>query len=55
VLAASAVSLLPGWARRHLWLPRLPVTEAAVVRPAGHALVHAIRWATTAPPATPAT
>ena len=55
VLAAAAVSLLPGWARRHLWLPRLPVTEAAVVRPAGHALVHAIRWATTAPPATPAT
>jgi uncharacterized protein (DUF2236 family) len=54
VLAAASVSLLPGWARRHLWLPRLPVTEAAVVRPAGHALVHAIRWATTAPPATPA-
>jgi hypothetical protein len=37
-----------------LWLPRFPVTEAAVVRPAGHALVHAIRWATTAPPAAPA-
>jgi uncharacterized protein (DUF2236 family) len=55
VLAAAAVSLLPGWARRHLWLPRLPVTEAAVVRPAGHALVHAIRWATTAPPAASAT
>jgi uncharacterized protein (DUF2236 family) len=54
VLAAAAVSLLPGWARRHLWLPRLPVTEAAVVRPAGHVLVHAIRWATTAPRATPA-
>ena len=54
VLAAAAVSLLPGWARRPLRLPRLPVTEAAVVRPAGHAMVHAIRWATTAPPATPA-
>jgi len=53
VLAAAAVSLLPWWARRHLWLPRLPVTEAAVVRPAGQALVHAIRWATTAPRATP--
>ena len=51
VLAAAAVSLLPGWARRPLRLPRLPVTEAAVVRPAGHAMVHAIRWATTAPPA----
>jgi uncharacterized protein (DUF2236 family) len=55
VLAAAAVSLLPGWARRPLRLPRLPVTEAAVVRPVGHALVHAIRWATSAPPATPAT
>jgi len=51
VLAAAAVSLLPGWARRPLYLPRLPVTETAVVRPAGHALVHAIRWATSAPPA----
>ena len=49
VLAAAAVSLLPGWARRPLYLPRLPVTEVAVVRPAGHAMVHAIRWATSAP------
>ena len=53
VLAAAAVSLLPGWARRPLRLPRLPVTEATVVRPAGHALVHAIRWALTRPPPTP--
>jgi uncharacterized protein (DUF2236 family) len=53
VLAAAAVSLLPGWARRPLRLPRLPVTEAAVVRPAGHALVHAIRWAITPPPPAP--
>jgi uncharacterized protein (DUF2236 family) len=51
VLAAAAVSLLPGWARRPLLLPRLPVTEAALVRPAGHAMVHAIRWAITPPPA----
>jgi uncharacterized protein (DUF2236 family) len=54
VLAAAAVSLLPGWARHPLRLPRLPVTEAAVVRPAGHAMVHAIRWATTAPRPAPA-
>jgi uncharacterized protein (DUF2236 family) len=51
MLAAAGVSLLPGYARRLLRLPSLPVTEAAVVRPAGHALVHAIRWATSAPPA----
>jgi uncharacterized protein (DUF2236 family) len=55
VLAAAAVSLLPGWARRPLYLPRLPVTEVAVVRPAGQAMVHAIRWATTAPPPAAAT
>ena len=49
VLAAAAVSLLPGWARRPLYLPRLPVTETLLVRPAGHAMLHAIRWAVTAP------
>src|SRR5580692_1137421 len=54
ILAAAAVSLLPGWARRPLHLPRLPVTEAVVVRPAGRAMVHAIRWATSAPPPAPA-
>jgi len=51
VLAAAAVSLLPGWARRPHHLPRLPVTETVQVRPAGHAMVRAIRWATSAPPA----
>jgi uncharacterized protein (DUF2236 family) len=50
-LAAAAVSLLPSWARRPLRLPRLPVTETVLVRPAGHAMVQAIRWATSAPPA----
>jgi uncharacterized protein (DUF2236 family) len=50
VLAAGAVSLLPGWARRPLRLPYLPVTETALVRPAGHVVVRAIRWATSAPP-----
>ena len=50
VLSAAAVSLLPGWARRPLRLPRLPVTETVLVRPAGHAMVRAIRWATSAPP-----
>jgi uncharacterized protein (DUF2236 family) len=49
VLASAAVSLLPAWARRELLLPRLPVAEAVLVRPAGHALVQAIRWATSAP------
>jgi uncharacterized protein (DUF2236 family) len=54
VLAAAAVSLLPGWARRPLYLPRLPVTETVLVRPAGHAMLYAIRWAITAPRHAPA-
>jgi uncharacterized protein (DUF2236 family) len=54
VLAAAAVSLLPGWARGLLRLPRLPVTETLLVRPAGQALVQAIRWATSAPRQAPA-
>src|ERR1700722_7212341 len=54
VLAAAAVSLLPGWARRPLYLPRLPVTETVLVRPAGQAVVHAIHWAITAPSSAPA-
>ena len=49
VLAAAATSLLPGWARRPLYLPRLPITETTLVRPAGHAVIQGIRWALTPP------
>ncbi|MGO4256777.1 oxygenase MpaB family protein [Marmoricola sp. RAF53] len=45
VLAASAVSLLPGWARRELRLPRLPVTEATLVTGSGRLATGTIRWA----------
>ena len=54
VLAAAAVSLLPDWARLLLRLPRLPVTETLLVRPAGRAMIQAIRWATSAPRPAPA-
>lgn len=47
VLAAAAVSLLPRWARWPLRLPWLPVSERAVVRPAGEVLTRALRWALT--------
>jgi uncharacterized protein (DUF2236 family) len=50
-LGGAAVSLLPGWARRQLRLPRLPGAEAAVVRLAGHVLVRGIRWVLTPPDA----
>lgn len=51
VLAATAVSMMPRWARRELRLPYLPVTEAVAVRTAGTLATRAIRWAMAAPPA----
>lgn len=45
VLAANAVSLLPGWASRALWLPRIPPAEGVCVRPLGTAVTAVIRWA----------
>ncbi|MEU9735094.1 oxygenase MpaB family protein [Streptomyces sp. NPDC048002] len=45
VLAANAVSLLPGWASRELGLPRVPLTEELCVRPLGTAVTAGIRWA----------
>jgi uncharacterized protein (DUF2236 family) len=44
MLAASAVALLPSWARRPLHLPYLPVSEALVVRPVGETVTRLIRW-----------
>jgi uncharacterized protein (DUF2236 family) len=49
VLAATAVSTLPAWARWPLRLPYLPVTEATAVRLAGRGLVSGIRWVMTPP------
>ncbi|HET9827494.1 MAG TPA: oxygenase MpaB family protein [Nocardioidaceae bacterium] len=44
-LAASAVALMPVWARRKLLLPYLPVTERVVVGTVGTVLTRTIRWA----------
>lgn len=44
-LAAAAIAELPGWARRELRLPRLPLAEPVLAPAAGHAIVRAIRWA----------
>lgn len=48
-LAAGAVSLLPSWASRALWLPRMAPAEGVLVRPFGTAVTTGIRWAL-APP-----
>ena len=50
LLAASAVSILPAWARTELLLPALPVTERALIRPLGRSAMHALRWALEPPP-----
>ncbi|CAL9650109.1 oxygenase MpaB family protein [Streptomyces sp. Tu 3180] len=47
ILAANAVSLLPTWASRALWLPRVPPAEGVCVRPLGTAVTAGIRWALT--------
>jgi uncharacterized protein (DUF2236 family) len=51
ILASAAVGLLPGWARRELRIPRLPVTERFAVRPAAKVLTQTLGWAMTAPAA----
>ena len=50
VLAATAVGMLPAWARWPLRLPYLPMTEATAIRLAGHSIVGAIRWVMSPPP-----
>jgi uncharacterized protein (DUF2236 family) len=50
LLAASAVSILPAWARTELLLPALPVTERALIRPLGRSAMYALRWALEPPP-----
>jgi uncharacterized protein (DUF2236 family) len=48
LLAATSVSMLPGWARMPLRLPYFPPVETTVIRMAGRAVVGGIRWAMTA-------
>jgi uncharacterized protein (DUF2236 family) len=48
VLAAASVATLPAWARWPLRLPYLPITERALVRPAGSTVVRTLRWAMSA-------
>ena len=50
VLAATAISMLPAWARLPLWLPYLPPVEATAIRFAGRVLVGGIRWAMNSQP-----
>ncbi len=49
VLAATAVAMLPLWARIPLLLPYFPPVELTVVRSVGRVLVGGLRWALPAP------
>ena len=46
IIAASAIAILPTWARADLRLPYLPITEQVVVKPIGQLISSTIRWAT---------
>jgi uncharacterized protein (DUF2236 family) len=48
LLAATAVAMLPAWARLPLRLPYFPPVEATAIRFSGRVLVGALRWALTA-------
>ena len=50
VIAATSVSMLPGWARLPLRLPYFPPFEATAIRSAGRVLVGGIRWALSSQP-----
>lgn len=50
VIAATAVSMLPPWARLPLRLPYFPPVESTAIRVAGRVLVGGIRWAMAADP-----
>jgi uncharacterized protein (DUF2236 family) len=43
VIAAAAIGLLPGFARRQLWLPMPPLADPALVQPMARALLLATR------------
>ncbi len=49
VLTATAISMLPLWARVPLLLPYFPPVEVTVVRSVGRVLVGGLRWALPAP------
>ena len=51
VIASAAVSLLPGYARRMLWLPVPPGIEPLMVRPVATALMRTLGWALAPAPA----
>ncbi len=45
IIASAAINLLPGWARRQLWLPpSIPFVTDRLVGPPAKTLMHALDW-----------
>lgn len=50
-IEGAALNLLPGWARRKLWLPpAIPVVSDLLIEPPVKALMHALDWVMVPPP-----
>ena len=49
IITAAGIGMLPGWARRMLWLPMSPGANPLVVRPAATALIRTLGWALDVP------
>ena len=49
IITAAGIGMLPGWARRMLWLPMTPGTNPLVVRPAAQVVMKALGWALDVP------
>ena len=51
IVLSAAIALLPGWARRKLWLPpRIAPIDHLLVAPAVHTLLRALDWIGDPPP-----
>lgn len=51
IIASAALNLLPGWARRQLWLPpNIPFVTNRLVEPPAKTLIHALDWIMEPPP-----
>jgi uncharacterized protein (DUF2236 family) len=44
LVTGAAVGLLPGWARRKLLLPSVPLTDPLMVRPAARTMLRSLGW-----------
>jgi len=53
VITSAAITMLPRWIRRELWLPVPPAVEPLLVRPATTALVRTVDWVMAAYPFAP--